>query len=123
MPIANNDNRIDPSKALRNPSTSNPGAIQPANIKSKALITSANSPKVSTVIGNEITCNAGFIKVLIRASITQTNIALRKFSTLIPGITQATNITASVYAIHFKNKFNMFSPFVLYVEFNPFFIC
>lgn len=123
IPIANSDKSIDPSNALKKPSTSNPGVTQPASINNNALITNANNPNVSIVSGNDINCKTGLMKVLINARITQTSIALKKFSTLIPGITQATNITASVYAIHFKNKFNMFSPFVLYVEFNPFFIC
>ena len=74
IPIANKDKSIEPSNALKNPSTSNPGAIQPANIKSKALMTSAKSPNVRMVSGKDINCSTGFMNVLIRARITQTNL-------------------------------------------------
>ena len=92
IPIANKDNNIEPIKALINPSTSNPGAIKPASMSSNALITNAKSPNVKNVIGKDIISRKGFIKVLISAIIIQTNIALKKFSTSIPGTIQDTKI-------------------------------
>ncbi len=44
--------RIDPSKAVPNPSTLNPGVKELANISMKALITNKNSPSVRIVAGS-----------------------------------------------------------------------
>lgn len=94
IPNAKSERRIEPSNALKNPSTSNPGVIAPASINSKAFITNENKPNVNIFIGNEMNCNNGLINVLISARITHTSIALKKFSTVIPGIIQDTKITA-----------------------------
>ena len=79
-------------------------------------MTNTNNPSVKIVMGRDIICTIGFINVLIRARTTHTSIALKKFSTLMPGIIQATKIMASVYAIHLKNKFNIFYPFCFFFE-------
>ena len=45
-PILKIDNKSAPKSALQNPSTSNPGATNPANINKRALITNVKSPKL-----------------------------------------------------------------------------
>ena len=111
IPIANNDNKIEPNKAFKNPSTSNPGAIHPASNNKNAFKTKLNIPRVKIFIGNVIACKKGLIKVLISEMIIHTNIALKKFSTLIPGTIQAVNIIARANKTHLKSMFNIFSPF------------
>ncbi len=70
IPIESTAKIIEPSKALRKPSTSNPGVTTPANHNNNALITNVKSPSVRMLIGREINCNNGLIKVLIKARIT-----------------------------------------------------
>ncbi len=103
MPILNRDKTIDPKKALQKPSTSSPGVIQPASISSKAFKTRLKIPIVKKFIGSVTSFNTGFIKVFIKAIITQANIALRKLLTSIPGITHAVKIIASAKHIHLTN--------------------
>jgi len=86
--------RIEPNSALKKPSTSRPGVIAPASMKSSAFITKENNPSVRKFIGSEINCTRGFINVLIIAIITHASAALQKPSTLIPGISQAIKIIA-----------------------------
>ena len=105
---------VEPNKAFKKPSTSKPGVIQPANINKRAFKTRLNIPRVITLIGKVITCKSGLIKVLISARIMQTNIALKKFSTRIPGIIQAVRIIAKANNTYLKSMFNIFSPFYLY---------
>ena len=88
-------NKTAPANALQKPATRNPGVIAPASINNNALITKENKPNVKIVIGKEIICNTGFIKALINAITMQTNIALRKLSTNIPGINHEINIITS----------------------------
>ncbi len=103
MPKTNSDKTIEPSNALKKPSTSNPGTIQPANLNNKAFIINEKSPKVIRFTGKEINCNIGFTNVFINAITTDTSIAVRKLAILIPGISHATNIIAKENAIHLKN--------------------
>lgn len=54
MPILNSDNTIEPSSALKKPSTSSPGVIHPASISSSAFNTKLNKPTVKKFIGSVI---------------------------------------------------------------------
>lgn len=108
MPSAKTDNNIEPTNALKNPSTSNPGAIAPASINNSAFIIREKSPSVRILIGKVMISKSGFIKVFISAIIIHTNIALMKFSTSIPGTTHDTNIIDSEYATHLKKVLSMF---------------
>lgn len=99
-------------KALKNPSTSNPGATKPANINNKALITRVKSPRVMMFIGSVINISAGFTKTLIKAITAATIIALKKLATDIPGTTQAINMITSAKPIHLKNKYILNSLFL-----------
>ena len=84
----------EPNNALKKPSTCNPGVIHPASIKSNAFITRLNSPTVKIFIGSEINFITGLTNTLIMAMTTQASIALQKFATDIPGISQAVKIIA-----------------------------
>lgn len=95
----------EPISALKNPSTSNPGETNPANIKSKALITSVNRPRVRIFIGRVTRTRNGLMKTLISAITMATMSALQNVSTEIPGITQAINIIARAKPIQRKNKY------------------
>ena len=93
--LVKSESSTDPIRALRKPSTTNPGVKKPANINSKALITNENNPSVKKLTGNEINSTNGLIKTFINEIIMQTSIALRKLSTLIPGTIQAINTITS----------------------------
>lgn len=89
MPTERTDKIIEPNKALKKPSTSNPGVIAPASINNNAFITRENKPNVKKVTGTDINFTKGFINVLIKAITIQASIAFKKLSTLIPGTNQA----------------------------------
>ena len=101
----------EPKNALKNPSTSNPGEINPANIKSRALITSVKSPRVRIFIGRVTRTRIGLMKTLMSAITTATRRALQNVSTEIPGTTQAINIIAKANPIQRKNKYIIYSPY------------
>lgn len=107
MPITNKDNKIEPKSALKNPLTSKPGAIKPANINKRAFIIKLKKPNVRMLIGSVINSKKGLMKVLIKAMIMHTNIALIKFSTFIPGISQEIKTIAKAYKIHLNIIFNI----------------
>ena len=89
------DISIDPSNALKNPSTSTPGTIAPANISSSAFITNVSSPKVRILTGSVTSSSIGFIVRFIRPMTIASKPADQKFSTSIPGIIHAVKRMAS----------------------------
>ena len=97
-----------PINALKNPSTSKPGAMKPANINSSALITSVKSPSVTIFIGKVTNIRAGLINTFIKAITIATIKAFKNQATLIPGTTHAINIMMSAKPIQRKNS-NIFN--------------
>lgn len=69
------------------------------------------------LIGSVTSCITGLIKMLINAIITQTSMALEKFSTEIPGTSHAIKIIASAYKIHEISKDIIFPFFVTHLYF------
>ena len=115
-PKESKDNKTEPNNALKNPSTSNPGAIHPANINISALITKLNKPNVKKLIGKVIICKNGLINVLISAITIQTNIALIKFSTVIPGTIQETMTIKKAYTNQIKILLTIFFSFFIKID-------
>ena len=103
-PTLSIESKSAPINALKKPSTSKPGATNPANINKRAFIISVKSPKVKMFIGNVTSKSTGLINTLISAIITATSIAVRKFATEIPGTTQAINIITNAKPTNLKNK-------------------
>ena len=110
MPRLSSENTTEPSNALKKPSTSIPGVIQPANINSSAFITKLNIPIVKIFIGRVIICITGLTNALINAMITHASIAAHILLTFIPGINQAVKIKASAKHIHLTRI--IFTPYL-----------
>ena len=114
-PIPRIDNSSAPKNALKKFSTSNPGAINPANINSKAFITKVKSPNVRIFIGRVIKISIGLMNTLIKAITTDTIKAFQNPSTEIPGIIQDINIIIKAKPIQRKNKYITKSPLIMYL--------
>ena len=76
MISAKNVKTIEPKRAGKKPSTSNPGERYPANINNKEFITNVKIPRVKMFIGRVMNTIKGLTKILISAIITVTSIAL-----------------------------------------------
>lgn len=111
IPIERMDSNKAPRKALQKPSTSIPGTRYATNINSKALITSINSPSVRILIGSVKKTKIGFINILTKAITTEAIKAVIKLETVIPGITQPTNIMTKDNANHFTNNIIVKTPY------------
>lgn len=63
--VETSERRIEPIKALPNPSTVNPGVIFPASISNPAFMIKVNNPRVKILMGSVKKSNTGLIHVFI----------------------------------------------------------
>jgi len=81
----NDSTRLNNS-ALQKSATSKPSTSSSHSITISALITNKNNPSVNMVTGSVNSTSSGLIKILSKPSTNATMIAVKKLSTLIPGI-------------------------------------
>ena len=89
------DTSNDPISAGTNPATVNPSINDAANIKSPALITNINNPRLTIVIGKVNIIKIGFTTKCNNPRITAEISAGYKPASTIPGIIFATSRSAS----------------------------
>jgi len=82
--VETRERRMEPIKALQNPSTTKPGVIRPANSNNPALMINVNNPSVKILMGRVKSTKTGLMRALISPMIRAATSAVVKSLTAMP---------------------------------------